>query len=91
VGHVALHVVARLARREFLPAPHVTSWRGDSLNAATTYIIIIIIIIIVVVVVVFAVVALPLLLLSRFSLVSIVAGLCVGRPRNRGSVLCRDV
>ena len=97
LGLVAYHVVPRLGRLEALPPPHVISWRGDSLNAATNYNIIIIIIIIIIVVVVvvvvvaavvvvFAVVVLPLLLVSRVSLVCIVTGLCVGRPRNRGSI-----
>jgi len=43
-----------------------------------------------VVVVVVVVVVVPLLLLSRVSLVCVVTGLRVGRPRNRGSVLRRD-
>jgi hypothetical protein len=73
----------------------VVFWCGDSLNAATTYIIIIVVVVVVVVVAVVVVVlavvvVLPLLLLSRVSLVLIVTGLCVGRPRNRGSILCRD-
>jgi hypothetical protein len=62
LGHVALDVVPWLGGREALPAPHVMSWRGDSLNAATYSIIII-------VVVLFEVVVLPLLLLSRVSFV----------------------
>jgi len=39
-------------------------------------------------VVVFAEVLLPLLLLSRVSLVCLVIGLYVRRPRNRGSIRC---
>jgi len=89
LGHVALHVVPTLGRREALPPSHVVLWRGDSLNAATTYILIIIIINVVILVLA-VVVVLPLLLLSRVNLVRIVTGLCVGRPRNSGSILCRE-